>query len=72
MFNIIKRKKKSQNCDVSIVSVSETLLGPITLGIKGVGSIYTLLDGSNVRLNWNIEYDLNVYWIKFKKFLSLY
>ncbi len=41
MFNIIKRKKKSQNCDMSIVSVSETLLGPITLGIKGVGSIYT-------------------------------
>jgi hypothetical protein len=32
----------------------------------------TLLDGSNVRLNWNIESDLNVYWIKFKNFLSLY
>ncbi len=32
----------------------------------------TLLDGTNVRLNWNIESDLNVYWIKFKHFLSLY
>jgi hypothetical protein len=32
----------------------------------------TLLDGTNVRLNWNIESDLNVYWIKFKSFLSLY
>ncbi len=31
-----------------------------------------LLDGTNVRLNWNIESDLNVYWIKFKNFLSLY
>ncbi len=32
----------------------------------------TLLDGSNVRLNWNIESDVNVHWIKFKNFLSLY
>jgi hypothetical protein len=32
----------------------------------------TLLDDTNVRLNWNIESDLNVYWIKFKNFLSLY
>jgi hypothetical protein len=32
----------------------------------------TLLDGSNVRLNWNIESDMNVNWIKFKNFLSLY
>ncbi len=24
---------------------------------------YTLLDGTNVRLNWNIESDMNVYWI---------
>jgi hypothetical protein len=32
----------------------------------------TLLDGTNVRLNWNIESDLNVYLIKFKNFLSLY
>ncbi len=24
-----------------------------------------LLDGSNVRLNWNIESDMNVHWIKF-------
>jgi hypothetical protein len=32
----------------------------------------TLLDGTNVRLNWNIESDLNVYWIKFKNCLSLY
>jgi hypothetical protein len=31
-----------------------------------------LLDGSNVRLNWNIESDMNVNWIKFKNFLSLY
>ncbi len=31
-----------------------------------------LLNGSNVRLNWNIESDMNVYWIKFKIFLSLY
>jgi hypothetical protein len=23
----------------------------------------TLLDGTNVRLNWNIESDMNVYWI---------
>jgi len=35
-------------------------------------TLYTLLDGTNVRLNWNIESDLNVYWIKFKNFLSLY
>jgi hypothetical protein len=34
--------------------------------------ISTLLDGTNLRLNWNIESDLNVYWIKFKNFLSLY
>ncbi len=34
--------------------------------------VNTLLDGTNVRLNWNIESDLNVYWIKFKNFLSLY
>jgi len=26
----------------------------------------------NVRLNWNIESDMNVNWIKFKNFLSLY
>jgi hypothetical protein len=32
----------------------------------------TLLDGSNVRLNWNIESDMNVNWIKFKNCLSLY
>jgi hypothetical protein len=32
----------------------------------------TLLDGTNVRLNWSIESDLNVYWIKFKNFLNLY
>ncbi len=32
----------------------------------------TLLDGSNVRLNWNIESDMNVNWIQFKNFLSLY
>ncbi len=36
------------------------------------GAVTTLLDGTNVRLNWNIESDLNVYWIKFKNFLSLY
>jgi hypothetical protein len=35
-------------------------------------STTTLLDGSNVRLNWNIESDMNVHWIKFKNFLSLY
>jgi hypothetical protein len=35
-------------------------------------SLYTLLEGTNVRLNWNIESDLNVYWIKFKNFFSLY
>ncbi len=34
--------------------------------------VATLLDGSNVRLNWNIESDMNVHWIKFKHFLSLY
>jgi hypothetical protein len=32
----------------------------------------TLLDGTNVRLNWNIKSDLNVCWIKFKNFLSFY
>ncbi len=32
----------------------------------------TLIDGSNVRLNWNIESDMNVHLIKFKNFLSLY
>ncbi len=39
---------------------------------KGSKQENTLLDGTNVRLNWNIESDLNVYWIKFKNFLSLY
>ncbi len=34
--------------------------------------VVTLLDGSNVRLNWNIESDMNVNWIKFKNILSLY
>jgi hypothetical protein len=32
-------------------------------------SLATLLDGRNVRLNWNIESDMNVNWIKFKNFL---
>ncbi len=32
----------------------------------------TLLDGSKIRLNRNIESDMNVNWIKFKHFLSLY
>ncbi len=41
--------------------------------LKQYGTLYsTLLDGSNVRLNWNIESDINVNWIKFKNFLSLY
>jgi hypothetical protein len=31
----------------------------------------TLLDGTNVRLNWNIESEMNVHWIKFKKFLKV-
>jgi hypothetical protein len=35
-------------------------------------AVVALLDGTNVRLNWNIESDLNVYWIKLKIFLSLY
>ncbi len=39
------------------------------VGFKAWGA---LLDGSNVRLNWNIESDINVNWIKFKNFLSLY
>ncbi len=34
--------------------------------------LIALLDGTNIRLNWNIESDLNVNWIKFKNFLSLY
>ena len=34
--------------------------------------LFTLLNGTNVRLNWNIESDLNLYWNKFKNFLSLY
>jgi hypothetical protein len=45
------------------------------LDSKGVSSQSrhsALLDGTKVRLNWNIESDLNVYWIKFKNFLSLY
>ncbi len=37
-----------------------------------VSTVNTLLDGSNVRLNWNIESDINVIWNKFKNFLSLY
>jgi hypothetical protein len=40
--------------------------------IAVVLAVTSLLDGTNVRLNWNIESDLNVYWIKFKNFLSLY
>ncbi len=32
----------------------------------------TLLEGSNVRLNRNIESDMNVHWIKFKNCLSWY
>ncbi len=39
---------------------------------KGNRLWLTLLDGGNVRLNWNIESDMNVNWIKFKNFLSLY
>jgi hypothetical protein len=39
---------------------------------KGSYAVITLLDGSNVRLNWNIESDMNVNWIKFNIFLSLY
>ncbi len=31
----------------------------------------TLLDGTNVRLNWNIESEMNVHWIKFKIFLKV-
>jgi hypothetical protein len=31
-----------------------------------------MLNGTNQRLNWNIESDFNVYWIKFKSCLSLY
>jgi hypothetical protein len=34
--------------------------------------VCALLEDSNVRLNWNIESDMNVHWIKFKNFLSLY
>jgi hypothetical protein len=26
-------------------------------------TVTALLDGTNVRLNWNIESDMNVYWI---------
>jgi hypothetical protein len=37
-----------------------------------IAIVPALLDGSNVRLNWNIESDMNVHWIKFKNFLSLY
>ena len=44
--------------------------------LSGIGyrseHIHALLDGSNVRLNWNIESDMNVNWIKSKNFLSLY
>jgi hypothetical protein len=40
--------------------------------IASTYSMSTLLDGSNVRLNGNIESDMNVNWIKFKNFLSLY
>ncbi len=43
--------------------------GRDTLACEGGGA---LLEGSNVRLNWNIESDMNVHWIKFKKILSLY
>jgi hypothetical protein len=44
----------------------------ISVSIFSVWCYSTLLDGSNVRLNWNIESDMNVNWIKFKNFLSLY
>jgi hypothetical protein len=33
---------------------------------------FTLLNGTNVRLNWNIESEMNVYWIKYKNILGLY
>ncbi len=42
-----------------------------TLILSNTNFYTTLLNGSNVRLNWNIESDMNVNWIKFKNFLSL-
>ncbi len=62
---------------VAVVRIgSEKSLPPfLSLSLAGRGFVYiniTLLDGTNVRLNWNIESDLNVYWIKFKNALSLY
>ncbi len=34
-----------------------------TTAIVHTEVFYALLDGTNVRLNWNIESDMNVYWI---------
>jgi hypothetical protein len=61
---ILYKSPKKTKCKDKFSPVSQK---NITLRI-----LLTLLDGTNVRLNWNIESDLNVYWIKFKNFLSLY
>jgi hypothetical protein len=57
-----------------IVYVVAGILNVFSGGFQGQQKIadFALLDGTNVRLNWNIESDLNVYWIKFKNFLNLY
>jgi hypothetical protein len=43
------------------VSVSDLYIP--TIGLPILLKENTLLDGTNVRLNWNIESDMNVCWI---------
>jgi hypothetical protein len=78
--NMMKKRPCSEitafkNSDPEPVFVS--LLRSPGIDIQPDGQVYdpTLLDSSNVRLNWNIESDMNVNslnCIKFKNFLSLY
>ncbi len=43
--------------------LNELYSGTKLLAMQHHYDLYALLDGTNVRLNWNIESDMNVYWI---------
>ncbi len=70
MTDASSRWERSQQ---SAVGSTECLNNSL-METQGLATVpkHTLLDGSNVRLNWNIESDMNVNWIKFKNYLSLY
>jgi hypothetical protein len=67
--SFLPRTFSSKNPNTRFVSFGPHLQKRARFSRKTHG--ITLLDGTNVRLNWNIESDLNAYWIKFKNFLSL-